>query len=118
MTSAPARLEVLPEDRFNSYRLDVGQIRGLHGRILAKISEGGQFTGEWKVVLGSIARIPCIFHGPQLYSSPGLSQYEFHYEAEARDVNFPVNKTVTDWLDVDIMAAQRLLAVSLLFFYG
>jgi hypothetical protein len=111
MTSAPAGLEVLPEDRFNSYRLDVGQIRGLHGRILIRVTEGGQFTGEWKVVLGSTAKIPCIFHGPQLYSSPGLSHYEFHYEAEARDVAFPVNKTVTDWLDVDIMAAQRLLAV-------
>ncbi len=68
-------------------------------------------TGEWKIVLGSAARVPGVFHGTQLYSDPSLSRYEFQYEPEAGGINFPVNGIITDWSDVDIMAAQRLLAV-------
>ena len=112
MSSAPAGLEVLPDAQFSSYRLSVGQIRGLHARILAKVADNGELTGEWKIVLGSAARVPGVFHGTQLYSDPSLSRYEFQYEPEAGGINFPVNRIVTDWSDVDIMAAQRLLAVT------
>jgi hypothetical protein len=77
MASAPAGLEVLPDAQFTSYRLSVGQIRGLHARILAKVGDNGELTGEWKIVLGSAARVPGVFHGTQLYSDPTLSRYEF-----------------------------------------
>ncbi len=70
MSSAPAGLEVLPDAQFSSYRLSVGQIRGLHARILAKVADSGELTGEWKIVLGSAARVPGVFHGTQLYSDP------------------------------------------------
>jgi hypothetical protein len=111
MASVPAGLEVLPDAQFSSYRLSVGHIRGLHARILAKVANNGEFTGEWKIVLGSATRVPGVFHGAQLYSDPALGRYEFQYEPETSDISFPVNKIVTDWSDVDIMAAQRLIAV-------
>jgi hypothetical protein len=53
MASAPAGLEVLPDAQFTSYRLSVGQIRGLHARILAKVADNGELTGEWKIVFFS-----------------------------------------------------------------
>jgi hypothetical protein len=76
-------IEVLPEDRFDSYRLQVGNIRGLHGRILARADDSGRLTGDWKVVIGSSAKIRAAFKAPQLYTAPDLASFEFLLEAEA-----------------------------------
>jgi hypothetical protein len=104
-------IEVLPEDRFDSYRLQVGNIRGLHGRILARADNNGRLTGDWKVVIGSSAKIRAMFKAPQLYTSPDLASFEFLLEAEAGAISFGTNRTVSDWTDVDVCVGQRLIAV-------
>ncbi len=69
--NAPDGIEVLPEDRFSSYRLQVGNIRGLQGHILARADDGGHLTGDWRAVFwlcGPYSReIFCQsnLHGPQ-----------------------------------------------------
>ena len=70
MASAPAGLEVLPDAQFASYRLSVSQIRGLHARILAKVGNNGELTGEWKIVLGSARKSPrCLSWDPAVFGS-------------------------------------------------
>ncbi len=81
-------IEVLPEDRFDSNRLQVGNIRGLHGRILARADDSGRLTGDWKVVIGSSAKIRAAFKASQLYTAPDLASFEFLLEAEAGAISF------------------------------
>jgi hypothetical protein len=70
--NAPDGIEVLPEDRFSSYRLQVGNIRGLQGHILARAYDGGHLTGDWRAVFGSAAHIHAKFSASQIYTAPSL----------------------------------------------
>jgi hypothetical protein len=71
----------------------------------------GRLTGDWKVVIGSSAKIRAAFKAPQLYTVPDLASFEFLLEAEAGAISFGTNKTVGDCADVDVCIGQRLIAV-------
>jgi len=45
-------IEVIRDDLFTSYQLDVGNVQGLHGQILCRADSSGHLSGDWKVSLG------------------------------------------------------------------
>jgi hypothetical protein len=89
-------IEVLPEDRFDSYRLQVGNIRGLHGWILARADDSGRLTGDWKVVIGSSAEIRATFKASQLYTAPTWLPSNFFWRPRpARSHLEPTRRSAT-----------------------
>ena len=70
--NAPDGIEVLQEDRFSSYRLQVGNIRGLQGHIHVRADDRGHLAGDWRAVFGSAARIHAKFSASQIYTAPSL----------------------------------------------
>jgi hypothetical protein len=107
--NAPDGIKVLPEDRFSSYRLQVGNIRGLHGHILAPADDGGCLTGDWRAVLALRPVFTRNFRQSNLHCPQPLS-VRAALEPEAGEFHFDANKAIGGWTDVGVSVGQRLIA--------
>lgn len=97
---------MLHSRHFATYNVVRVKERGVHGRLLAKVSIAGKLTGSFRFIFGSRDLIGADFSANQLFLEPELAAWDFYLECRPADLTFPANRAASKWIDV-ITAVQE-----------